>query len=65
MRTSSAADFVPASSPARQINSANAATFSSSVQHVFKKKPAESMRVSPASARRTSSGSHGSFVSNA
>ena len=29
MRTSSAADFVPASSPARQINSANAAIFSS------------------------------------
>src|SRR6185369_12385106 len=31
MRTSSAADFVPASSPARQISSASASTFSSSV----------------------------------
>jgi len=35
MRTSSAADFVPASSPARQIVSANAAIFSSSLLDIF------------------------------
>jgi len=57
MRISSAADFVPASSPARQISSANAAIFSSSVLDVFKW-PSESTTVSPASARRTRSASH-------
>src|SRR6185295_18779999 len=64
MRTRSAADFVPASSPTRQIISANAAILSWSVLDVFKW-PAESTTVSPASARRTRSASHGSFVSRA